>query len=125
MEEDMKAIKSRKCLEELLDYFWGLKPSRGRSWLEAKFLYTSFNVTSKHWMAMVIDIKFGHIHLFDSDHATFTADQLKPYFKPLQNLVPKIIQQCKLLTEEESPNMYMSTWSVIHCKEIVPQTKKL
>ena len=42
-------------------------------------------------MTMVIDIKFGHIHLFDYDYAAFIADQLKPYFEPLQNLVPKII----------------------------------
>ena len=124
MEKDKKAIKSWKCLEELLDYCWGLKPLRGRSWSGTKFLYAPFNVANRHWMAMVIDIKFGHIHLFDCDHAAFTADQLKPYFEPLLNLVPKIIQQCKLFTEEESPNMNMSTSSVVHVKEIVLQTKK-
>ena len=75
-------------------------------------------------MAMAIDIKFGHIHMFDYVHAAFTTDQLKPYFEPLQNLVPKIIQQYKLFIEEESPNMSMSTWPTIHYKEIVSQTQK-
>ena len=124
MERNKKAIKSWKCPEELLDYCWGLKPSRGHNWSGNKFLYALFNVASTHWMTMVIDIKFGHIHLFDCDCAAFTADQLKPYFEPLQNLVPKIIQQCKLFTEEESPNMSMSTWPTIHRKEIVLQTQK-
>ena len=48
MEADNKAIKSWKCPDELLDYCWGLKPLRGRSWSSAKFLYAPFNVTSKH-----------------------------------------------------------------------------
>lgn len=122
---DKKAIKNWNCSEELLDYYWGLKPSRERSWQDTKFLYTPFNMASKHQMTMAIDIKFGHVHLFNYDHAAYIADQLKPYLEPLQCLVPKIIQQCKLFTVEESPNVKMSFWSVVYHKEIVPQTKTL
>ncbi|KAL5537433.1 hypothetical protein UlMin_042954 [Ulmus minor] len=119
---DKKSLKNWKCLKELLQYYWGLTPSRGRSWSSAKFLYTPFNVESKHWMGMAIDIKHGHIHLVDSDHACYTANQLKPFMESFQFLVPKIIHQCKLFTEEECPNMAMTSWPIVCIKEVIPQT---
>ncbi|KAL5547729.1 hypothetical protein UlMin_002960 [Ulmus minor] len=106
---EKKSFKNWKCPEE------------GRAWFGAKFLYALFNVMSKHWMAMAIDIKHGHIHLYDCDHACCTTEQSKPFVEPFQFLVPKIIQQCKLFTEEECPNMANTSWPVIHIKEIVPQ----
>ncbi|KAL5573601.1 hypothetical protein UlMin_023198 [Ulmus minor] len=116
-----KSLKNWKFPEELLQYCWGFAPLRGRTWSGAKFLYTPFNVEDKHWMGMCIDIKHGHIHLFDCDHACYTADKLKPFVEPFQFLVPEIIQQCKLFTEEECPNMAMTSWPIVRLKDIVPQ----
>ena len=36
---DKKSLKNWKCPEELLQYCWGLAPSRGRTWSSVKFLY--------------------------------------------------------------------------------------
>ena len=79
---DNKSLKNWKFPEELLQYCWGITPSRGRIWSGAKFLYAPFNVENKHWMGMCIDIKHGHIHLFNCDHACYTVDKLKPFVEP-------------------------------------------
>ncbi|KAL5580974.1 hypothetical protein UlMin_013416 [Ulmus minor] len=108
---EKNGLQNLQCLEDLMKYWHGERPMRGRSWEGIEFLYISLNIENSHWVAMVMDLCEWFLHIFDLDLSVIAKKKMKLMVEPFLVMLPKILKQSRMFdhllkAKEEEPLLY-------------------